>query len=120
MSHWFYLASRLSLSSFPTFTQGVLTEVQFEDQYLKQGFQGGQRAAQTLLSALPKLLAHATPPPTATREVAEITLDAEGLVVPAEGQEVSDANPEVKELGSVVVQLFVNKSGLGSTLIKVS
>ncbi|ORX34815.1 hypothetical protein BD324DRAFT_663180 [Kockovaella imperatae] len=90
----------------------------FADHLLKQGFPGGQKAAHMLLSALPKLIAHAKMARGNAHEAPpDLTVDAKGLIV-AEGEEGHQEAIETKELGSVVVQLFLNKSGFGNILVK--
>lgn len=81
---------------------------------MQAGFQGGQLAAQTLLSAIPNLSAQAEMSPVAAH--AEVKLKADGTAV---GSAVA-VERDVKEVGSVVVQVFINKSGLGTALVKVS
>lgn len=86
--------------------------IQFRDEYLKQGHQGGQLAAQTLLSALPRLIAEAEASPKL--KGAEVTVKANV------NDSADQADIVQKELGSVVVHVFLNKSGLGTVLTKVS
>ena len=89
----------------------TITHAQFQDHFLKQGHQGGQLAAQTLLSALPRLVSEAQASPKLKN--AEVTLSIDQQQV-ADKVEVAE-----KELGQVVVHLFLNKAGLGSVLTKV-
>lgn len=89
---------------------------QFQDHLLQQGYQGGQLAARTLLSSLPSLASHAEISPTSATHSGEIVVDATGAVISVGTIRVEG---EMRELGSVVVMVFLNKSGLGSTLVKV-
>jgi hypothetical protein len=89
---------------------------QFQDHLLQQGFQGGQLAARTLLSSLPSLASHAEISPTSATHGGEIIVDTTGAVI-SDGAMRFEG--EIRELGSVVVMVFLNKSGLGSTLVKV-
>jgi hypothetical protein len=58
---------------------------------------------------------HAEISPTSATHSGEIVVDATGAVI-SDGTRVDG---EIRELGSVVVMVFLNKSGLGSTLVKV-
>ncbi|KAL1413237.1 hypothetical protein Q8F55_000990 [Vanrija albida] len=71
----------------------------FQDEHLRKGFAGGQQAARALVASLPKL--------------------AGGVFVtaPSPRSDSTDDAP-THELGSVVVNVFVNKSGLGHTLLR--
>lgn len=77
---------------------------------MQNGFQGGQAAGQTLLSALPKFAVLAETSPSDASRNQDVVIDVNGQEEPK----------LMRELGSVIVQVFVNKSGLGSTLVKVN
>ena len=79
-----------------------------EDHHLQNGFAGGQAAARALLSALPKFSVLADASPTSATTNGDVVVD-----VNAQDDAVSP-----RDLGSVTVQVFVNKTGLGSTLVK--
>jgi hypothetical protein len=49
--------------------------------------------------------------------VQELTLSSEGLL---DGQGGAVDGVEERDIGSVVIMVFLNKAGLGSTLVKVS
>lgn len=82
--------------------------MQFQDRHLKAGFTGGQSAARALLSAV-SLLAPLAEASTPTSSTSEVVIDINSQEEPK----------SARDLGSVVVQVFVNKSGLGSALVKV-
>ncbi|WOO76924.1 uncharacterized protein LOC62_01G000537 [Vanrija pseudolonga] len=74
----------------------------FQDEHLRKGFAGGQQAARALVASLPKL--------------------AGGVFVstssaPSPRSDSTDEAP-THELGAVVVNVFVNKSGLGHALLR--
>lgn len=73
---------------------------QFQDEHLSKGYTGGQAAARALMAALPGL-------------AGRVSRDAD--VMPIEN---TDTKP--RDLGQVVVQVFLNKGGLGHALVKVS
>lgn len=97
----------------------------FQDTYLQAGFKGGQLAAQHLLSSIPNLSRGS--PLSSTTDTGiiaeEVTLGLDGLPVNKEKEEVDGSGGVKKtengerEMGSVVVQIFVNKQGLGGALI---
>ncbi|WVQ80936.1 hypothetical protein IAT38_003043 [Cryptococcus sp. DSM 104549] len=108
----------------------------FQSGYIRAGEQGGKLAAQHLLSALPTLLAalpsksrsptHNEPSEKVGKE---ITLDVDGRVTDTAGVPVQpggevEKGPEgaegqgKRELESAIVQVFINKSGLGGALLK--
>lgn len=92
---------------------------QFQEALIQSGYAGGQRAAQTLLSALPNLAASSSFNDDSNG--IEVTVDANGSVTsssPTDGERNTAA--QAKELGSVIVQVFLNKSGLGTALKQVS
>jgi len=91
----------------------AVAEPQFHDKLLQTGYQGGQIAARTLLSALPGISAHTELSPSLGK--GELVVTPNGITLPS-GEQVTTE----KEVGQVVVQIFLNKSGLGSTLVKVS
>jgi len=61
---------------------------------------------------LPRLSAHAELSPSLAK--GEITVTPNGITLESGEQITSE-----KEVGKVVVQVFLNKSGLGNTLVKV-
>lgn len=94
----------------PTFTAVLIDGdgLIVEDHHLQNGFAGGQAAARALLSALPKFSVLADASPTSATTNGDVVVD-----VNAQDDAVSP-----RDLGSVTVQVFVNKTGLGSTLVK--
>ncbi|WVQ76165.1 hypothetical protein IAR50_005820 [Cryptococcus sp. DSM 104548] len=89
----------------------------FQDSYLQAGFPGGQLAARHLLTSLPNL----SPSPPDSGE--EITLDINGLRINDDDEKAGGGNGVVddtgaKEVKSVIVQVFLNKAGLGGALLK--
>ncbi|CAK9785539.1 hypothetical protein CC85DRAFT_284497 [Cutaneotrichosporon oleaginosum] len=70
----------------------------FQDEHLSKGYAGGQAAARALVAALPSLAGRVS------RDVS---------IMPSEKK---DAKP--RDLGQVVVQVFLNKAGLGHALVK--
>ncbi|ORY25091.1 hypothetical protein BCR39DRAFT_545280 [Naematelia encephala] len=86
----------------------------FQDEFLQAGFAGGQRAAQALLSALPSIGDHIDP--SMSPVSAELVLDTNGTVLSGSPHRLP---PAPRALGSTVVQIFLNKSGLGTTLTKI-
>ncbi|OCF40727.1 hypothetical protein I317_05422 [Kwoniella heveanensis CBS 569] len=96
----------------PTFTAVLIDGdgLIFQDSLISQGFLGGQKAAHSLLTALPTLAAS-----SASSPLLEVKVEASGAVS-SNGETIS--NNEGKELGSVVVQIFLNKAGLGTALTK--
>ncbi|WWD22538.1 hypothetical protein CI109_107031 [Kwoniella shandongensis] len=87
----------------------------FQESLIQSGYAGGQRAAQTLLSALPNLAASSSISDNSNG--LEVTVEADGTVTshsPTDSEGKSSA--QSKELGSVIVQVFLNKSGLGTAL----
>ncbi|TYJ51489.1 hypothetical protein B9479_007936 [Cryptococcus floricola] len=90
----------------------------FRDSYLQSGFAGGQLAARHLLTSIPSLSS-----PTSSDPAEEVTLDINGLRIgdsdtKAGGQDGVEDDTGVKELKSIVVQVFLNKAGLGGALLK--
>lgn len=92
------------------------------------GIQRGQLAAQHLLSSIPNL-SRGSPLSNTTDTgiiAEEVTVGLDGLPVNKEKEEVDGSGGVKKtengerEMGSVVVQIFVNKQGLGGALINVS
>ncbi|WVF65947.1 hypothetical protein IAT40_000685 [Kwoniella sp. CBS 6097] len=96
----------------PTFTAVLIDGdgLIFQDSLISQGFSGGQKAAHALLTALPTLAAS-----SASSPLLEVKVESSGAVS-TNGETIS--NSEAKELGSVVVQIFLNKAGLGAALTK--
>lgn len=84
-----------------------MADLQFQDNHLRAGYKGGLGAAQRLLSSLSPMLAHACISPTSQQFGSEVTLDA------------SDPKPE-REVGTALINIFLNKAGLGQTLLNVS
>ncbi|TXT16059.1 hypothetical protein VHUM_00562 [Vanrija humicola] len=74
----------------------------FLDEHLRKGFAGGQQAARALVASLPKLAGG----------VFALTSSA-----PSPRTDSTDDAP-THELGAVVVNVFVNKSGLGHALLR--
>ncbi|BEI93873.1 uncharacterized protein CcaverHIS019_0603320 [Cutaneotrichosporon cavernicola] len=70
----------------------------FQDEHLGKGYTGGQAAARALIGALPGL-------------TGRVSRDAD--IMPIEN---TDTKP--RDLGQVVVQVFLNKGGLGHALVK--
>ena len=88
--------------------------IQFQEQFLQAGFQGGELAARTLLSSLPSLATISKHGFTDQAVEAESRIETDG---------VEDHNGEIgiqTEMGIVIVQVFLHKSGLGSALTRVS
>ncbi|KAK8845589.1 hypothetical protein IAR55_006305 [Kwoniella newhampshirensis] len=87
----------------------------FQESLIQAGYTGGQRAAQTLLSALPNLAASSSINSNDTGR--EIIVEAVGSILSSSQVNLDgkiDGQP--KDIGSVIVQVFLNKSGLGSAL----
>ncbi|WVQ93578.1 hypothetical protein IAU59_000653 [Kwoniella sp. CBS 9459] len=82
----------------------------FQESLISQGFSGGQKAAHALLTALPTLAAS-----SASSPLLEVKVESSGAVS-TNGE--TSGTAETKELGSVVVQVFLNKAGLGAALTK--
>ncbi|GMK59906.1 hypothetical protein CspeluHIS016_0901230 [Cutaneotrichosporon spelunceum] len=70
----------------------------FQDEHLSKGYTGGQAAARSLMNALPGL-------------AGRVSRDAD--IMPVDNM---DTKP--RDLGQVVVQVFLNKGGLGHALVK--
>ncbi|KIY30852.1 hypothetical protein I305_06736 [Cryptococcus gattii E566] len=113
----------------PSFTAVLINgdDLIFQDTYLQSGFKGGQLAAKHLLSSISNLavgtsLSRASNMGFITEEV---ILGLDGLPVNRDkGRDNSDGGDGAKtekggrEMGNVVVQIFVNKRGLGEILVK--
>ena len=83
----------------------------FQDQLIQDGFAGGQAAARRLLSALEKFALS-----TKTTAINSPVGDEDRVPDVKRNDETAAS----RELGSVIVQVFVNKSGLGTALVRVS
>lgn len=97
---------------------------QFTDELLRAGFKGGQRAARCLLSSLPPMLHHAKTtsnggslaPDQTEPTIASVT-DAARIAIGDDEKRTVAAEDFM--FGTAIVSVFLNKSGLGSTLVKV-
>ncbi|KAL7418685.1 hypothetical protein Q5752_006368 [Cryptotrichosporon argae] len=112
----------------PTFTAVLIDGdgLLFTDELLQQGHAGGALAARNLLSALRTLIpssptsaisAFRTSPPPRLVYDNGVLAPEEGAVGGAVGTGV-DVDAQPAETGPVVVQVFLNKQGLGGILIK--
>ena len=98
---------------------------QFTDELLRAGFKGGQRAARCLLSSLPPMLNHAEitsnggslAPDLTEPTIASVT-DAAQIAI-GDDEKKRTVAAEDFMFGTAIVSVFLNKSGLGSTLVKV-
>ena len=82
---------------------------QFQDQHLQSGLTGGQAAAHSLLAAISDCTPRANDAPATTTNHNQLDVSIDG-----------DKEPKLAEdLGSIIVQVFLNKAGLGAALIKV-
>nr|KIR83195.1 hypothetical protein I308_06536 [Cryptococcus tetragattii IND107] len=113
----------------PSFTAVLINgdDLIFQDTYLQAGFKGGQLAAQRLLSSISNLAA-GSPLSNASNIgviAEEVILGLDGLPANRDKErDNSDGGGGAKtekggrEMGNVVVQIFVNKQGLGEILVK--